>query len=112
MRLYKSWYVLERLGKADCLVQLNEKVKFATKLQLGNRLQACKYVRWKYKLKKDQTLKVTVSVYWSMICHTGSFLARISNDGRIVIPKVNMDLLQDRKIDLAGYVVNVPLEHF
>ena len=108
--------VLGRLGKAGegrgLLMPLYEKVKFATKLQRGNRLQVCKYVRWKYKLETDQTLQVSVSVCFSMINHTISFLARISKDGRIIIPKVQLDLLQDRKIDLAGYVVNVTLEPF
>jgi hypothetical protein len=47
-----------------------------------------------------------------MINHTGSFLARTNKDGRIIIPKVNMDQLQDSKIDLTGYVVNVTLEPF
>jgi hypothetical protein len=113
LRLHESWYVWERLEKeVDFLVPLYERVNFATKLQRGNRLQVSKYVRWKYKLESDQTLQVTISVNWSMICQTCSFLARISNDGRIVIPKVNVDLLQDRKIERAGYVVNVTLEPF
>jgi hypothetical protein len=93
-------------------VPLNERVNFATKLQRRNRLQVSKYIRWKYKLETDQTLKVTVSVNYGLINHTGSFLARTSKDGRIIVPKVNMDLLQDRKMDLTGYVVNVTLEPF
>lgn len=112
MRLYPSWYVLESLGKAKCLMPLYEKVNFVAKLQRENRLQVSKYVRWKYKLEPDQTLKVTVSVNWSMIDHSVFFLARMRKDGRIVIPKVNMDLLQDRKMDLTGYVVKVTLEPF
>jgi len=92
-------------------VPLYEKVKFAAKLQRGNRLQVSKYVRWKYKLEKNQTLQVTVS-YWSMINHTVFFLARISKDGRIVVPKFNMNQLQDVKLDRACVVVNVTLEPF
>jgi hypothetical protein len=92
-------------------VPLYEKVKFATRLQSGNRLQVSKYVRWKYKLETNQTLKVTVS-YWSMINHTIYFLARISKDGRIIIPKVNMNQLKDAIIDRACVVVNVTLEPF
>jgi hypothetical protein len=47
---------------------------------------------------------------YGVINHTGSFLARTSKDGRIIIPKINIDLPQDKKIDLAGYVVDVTLE--
>jgi hypothetical protein len=90
---------------------LIERVRFQTKLQRGNRFQVSKYVRWRFKLESDQTLQVTVSVVgvWSS---TQVFLARMSKDGRIVIPKVNMGLIQDRKIELAGYVLNVTLEPF
>jgi hypothetical protein len=113
LRLCTSWYVWERLEKeADYLVSLYEKVKFATRLQRGNRLQVSKYVRWKYKLETNQTLQVTVSVNWDFIYHTAFFLARISKDGRIVIPKVNMSVLQDGRIDLTGFVLNVTLEPF
>ena len=90
---------------------LIERVKFQTKLQRGNRFQVSKYVRWRYKLESDQTLQVTVCVIgvWGT---TQVFLARMSKDGRIVIPKVNMGLLQNREVELAGYVLNVTLEPF
>lgn len=90
---------------------LYERVSFAAKLQRGNRFQVSKYVRWKYKLEKDQTLKVIISVN-GVYCNTQVFLSRMSKDGRIIIPKVNMSLLQNRKSELAGYPLNVTLEHF
>jgi hypothetical protein len=93
-------------------VPLYEKVKFSTRLQRGNRLQVSKYVRWKYKLETNQTLQVTVSVNWDFINHTAFFLARMSKDGRIVVPKVGMIVLQDGRIDLTGYVLNVTVEPF
>jgi hypothetical protein len=93
-------------------VPLYEKVKFAAKLQSGNRFQVSQYVRWKYKLETNQTLQVTVSVNWDIINHTAFFLARMSKDGRIVVPKVNMSVLQDGRMDLAGFVLNVTLEPF
>jgi hypothetical protein len=111
VRLCASLCVWERLGEAHCLVPLCEKVKFPAKLQRGNRLQVCKYVLWKYKLETNQTLQVTVS-YLSMILHIVFFLARISKDEKIVIPKVNMNQLQDKIIDLADVVVNVTIEPF
>jgi len=68
-------------------------------------------VRWKYKLETNQTLKVTVNVIgvWNIV---QAFLARMSQDGRIVIPKTNMALMQNRGVELVGYVVNVTLEPF
>ena len=90
---------------------LYEKVRFTTKLQRGNRFQVSKYVRWKYKLETNQTLKVTLIVIgvWNTL---QVFLARMSQDGRIVIPKTNMTLMQNREVELAGYVLNVTLEPF
>jgi len=80
-------------------------------LQRGNRFQVSKYVRWKYKLETNQTLKVTLTVIgvWNTV---QVFLARMSRDGRIVIPKINMALMQNREVELAGYVLNVTLEPF
>ncbi len=90
---------------------LNKKVSFSTKLQRGNRFQVSKYVRWKYTLETNQTLKVTLIVIgvWNTL---QVFLARMSQDGRIVIPKTNMALMQNRGVELAGYVLNVTLEPF
>jgi hypothetical protein len=70
-----------------------------------------KYVRWKFKLETNQTLKVTVIVIgaWNTV---QVFLARMSQDGRIVIPKTNIALMQHRGVELAGYVLNVTLEPF
>ena len=90
---------------------LTERVDFRTRLQRGNRLQVSKYVRWRYKLEPDQYLKATVSVLGVWSC-SETFLTRITNDGRIVIPKLHMDLLEQRKLDLAGYVIDVTLEPF
>jgi hypothetical protein len=90
---------------------LTERVCFKTRLQRGNRFQVSKYVRWKYKLETDQTLKVIISVN-GVYCNPQVFLSRMSKDGRIVITKVNMSLLQNRKSELAGYVLNVTLEPF
>ena len=90
---------------------LYERVSFTTKLQRGNRFQVSKYVRWKYKLETNQTLKVTVNVIgvWNTV---QAFLARMSQDGRIVIPKTNIALMQNRGVELVCYVVNVTLEPF
>jgi len=90
---------------------LYERVKFSTKLQRGNRIQVSKYVRWRYKLETSQTLQVTVSAV-GVFCSSQVFLARMGKDGRITIPKLNLNLLQDRKADLTGYAMAVTLEPF
>jgi ribosomal protein L6P/L9E len=53
-------------------------------------------MRWRYKLETDYP----------------GFPARMSKDGRIVVPKLTMTLLQNRKVELAGYALNVTLEPF
>jgi len=60
-------------------------VKFHAKLQKGSRVQVPRMVRWRFKLESYQILEVTVNVVgvWSDF---QSFLARMSKDGRIVIP--------------------------
>ena len=97
-------------GLGGCvLVPLTERVNFKTRLQRGNRLQVSKYVRWRYKLEPDQYLKATVSVLGVWSC-SETFLTRTTKDERIVIPKLIMSLLQDRKPNLEGYIVDVTVE--
>jgi hypothetical protein len=103
---------LGKVGKRGFLqLPLYEKVSFTTKLQRGNRFQVSKYVRWKYKLETNQTLRITVTVIgvWSTL---QIFLARMNQDGRIVIPKTIMTLMQTRDVELAGYALKVTLEPF
>ena len=74
----------------------------------GNRVQVPKYVQWYYKLEPTQIIEVTVSVHG--VWHPPqSFLSRTSKDGRIVIPKLAIDLFKDGKPNLDNHVVEVRL---
>jgi bifunctional DNA-binding transcriptional regulator/antitoxin component of YhaV-PrlF toxin-antitoxin module len=89
---------------------LTEKVNFKTTLQKGNRVQIPKFIRWRFKLETDQILKVTVSVFgvWGV---SQSFLSRMGKDGRILLPKLQIELMQRRReINLTGHVIEVTLE--
>jgi hypothetical protein len=90
---------------------LTERVSFKAKLQQRNRFVVSKYVRWRFKLTADQCLQVTVNII-GLWRGPQIFLAKISKDGRIVIPKTNMDLLRNRNSNIAGYVVDVTLEPY
>jgi len=70
---------------------LTQKVNFKTKLQRGTRVQIPKLVRWQFKMDAKQILKVTVSVFgvWGT---PESYLSRMGKDGRILIPKLILDL--------------------
>ena len=88
---------------------LTEEVSFQAMLQRGNRLQVPRVVLWRFKLESDQVLKVTVSCpdAWPMGEH---FFARMSKDGRIVVPKLILAGFARFKPNLEGYAFQVILE--
>jgi len=90
---------------------LTERVRFKTKLQQRNRFVVSKYIRWRFKLTADQCLQVTVNIE-GMYRSPQTFLTKTNKDGRIQIPKTNMDLLRERNSNITGYVVDVALEPF
>jgi hypothetical protein len=88
---------------------LTEKVTFKTKLQKGNRVQVPKLIRWQFKLEPSQVLKINVKILntWT----SGQFFyAKMSKDGRVLIPKLTLTMLRDEKPSLGGYVIDVSLE--
>jgi len=87
---------------------LYESVKFHAKLQKGSRVQVPRMVRWRFKLESYQILEVTVNVVgvWSGF---QSFLARMSKDGRIVIPKQTLGLLGQNQFKIEGRILEVTL---
>jgi hypothetical protein len=89
---------------------LTERVSFKTRLERANRLQISKCIRLRYKLETNQYPKVTINFVGGGTPQT--FQTRIRKNGKITVPKLNLDLLQDRKLDLAGYVVDITLEPF
>jgi len=88
---------------------LTEAITFKTRLQKGNRVQVPKLIRWRFKMETEQVLKVGVSVVYLW---TGwqFFYAKMGRDGRIVVPKLALDLLRGENPNLAGYVMEVSLE--
>jgi hypothetical protein len=57
-----------------------------------------------------QALKATIKVLSFGL--PGSLLTRISEDGRIVIPKLTITLLKKDKANLEGYIMEVRLDPF
>ena len=91
---------------------LTERVSFKTRLQRYGRLLVDKHVRQRYKLDSTQCLSVRVSFpgIWDS---SESFLGKMTQDGRIDIPKLTMAILTKKnKQPLEGYVVEVILEPF
>jgi len=67
-------------------------------------------VRWQFKLEPSQVLKVEVRVV-GMVGTREDFLARMSRDGRITVPKLIAELLTDEdQENLVGYVFEITLE--
>ena len=87
---------------------LTEPVTFKTQLQIGNRVQVPKYVRWHYKLETNQILEVSIKFH-NNFHFAEIFLSRISKDGRIVIPKLTITLFKDGKPNIDGKVADVKL---
>ena len=80
---------------------LTQKVSFKTVLQRGNRVQVPKLVRWQFKMETNQVLKVGVN---AVNLWTGwqFFYAQMGKDGRILVPKLTLALMQAEKPNLAG----------
>ena len=90
---------------------LTQKVTFKTLLQRGNRVQVPKLIRWQFKMETDQVLKIGVGTQVLGIWREWeSFYSKMSKDGRILIPKLTLELLRSEKPDLTGYVIEVTLE--
>lgn len=88
---------------------LTEAITFKTRLQKGNRVQVPKLIRWRFKMETEQVLKVGVT---AVNLWTGwqFFYTKMGRDGRIVVPKLALDLLRGENPNLAGYVMEVSLE--
>ncbi len=86
---------------------LTEKIRFKTRLEKGSRLQVPKNERWHYKLETTQMLKVTTSAIgsWGL---PQTFLKNMNKDGRIVIPKTTMRLMETKPG--TSYILDVTLE--
>ncbi len=62
-------------------------------------------------METDQVLKIGVGTHVLGIWREWeSFYSKMSKDGRILIPKLTLELLRSEKPDLTGYVIEVTLE--
>ncbi len=88
---------------------LNQRVMFEAQLQRRNMVQVPKMIRWQFKMDPDQVLKVGVCV---PVKDTGThnFFAKMRADGRIVVPKLIVVILQGKSNDLLGYILEIILE--
>lgn len=95
---------------------LTETVTFTTSLQKGNRIQLPRLVRWQYKLEPNQVLKVAASPTFSWAPEI--FLAKMTRDGRLTIPKVAVQafrelamhtFLKDEEESVAGLTFEVTI---
>jgi len=99
---------LEAVGK----LPLTRRVSFKAVLQKGNRVQVPKLVRWQFKMDSQQVLRARVKAVGSFSGGEG-FYAKMSGGGRITLPKLTLNLLQNEGNDgksLVGYVLEVQLE--
>jgi hypothetical protein len=93
-------------------VPLTRAVEFKAVLQRGNRVQVPKLVRWEFKLESSQVLKVRVGPVGAH-GQKEQFFGRMNSDGRMTVPKLPLDLLQNRcngGKSLVNYVLEVQLE--
>jgi hypothetical protein len=74
-------------------------------------VQVPRLVRWKFKLETSEILKVRVSVLglWG---DSESFLATMTMDGRIVVPKMVIAILKRDKPSIESHVLDVTLEPY
>ncbi len=97
-------------GVSEDSLPLTEKVSFKTPLQRGNRVQVPNLIRWQFKMESEQILKVTVNALnvWGS---TQTYYARMGKDGRILIPKLQLELMHSRReTNLVGYAMEVTIE--
>jgi hypothetical protein len=90
---------------------LTQRVNFKTRLEKANRLQISKCIRLRYKFEAKQYLTVTVN-FLGVWGSPQTFQTRIRKDGKIAVPKLNLGLVNTRKIDLTSCIVDVTLEPF
>lgn len=89
---------------------LVRQVSFKAVLQRGNRVQVPKLVRWQFKMDASQVLEVSVKVAGSFVGRE-VFYARMNKDGRITIPRLTLEILDEgRKKSLEGSVLEVQVE--
>ena len=110
LKVTESQQKSQKVNKGDTsALPLTEKVAFKAMLQTGNRIQIPKIIRWQYKLEPNQTLKATVTIT-QLIKIQETFYTKITKDGRILIPKLILELIGKREIELTHHVLEISIE--
>jgi len=84
---------------------------FKTKLQRNNRLVVPKLLRWKYKIDAGELFRVSLKpVDAKVYGEKEEFFAKMSVDGRLTVPKINIQALESaEKVSLVGRAFEVTL---
>jgi bifunctional DNA-binding transcriptional regulator/antitoxin component of YhaV-PrlF toxin-antitoxin module len=89
---------------------LTESVTFKTKLQRHNRIVVPMLFRWRFKMERGELLKANVRVFDSENYEEETFLAKMTSDGRLTIPKLTMEILKKREgKNLTGTILEVTI---
>ena len=89
---------------------LTESITFKTKLQRHNRIVVPRHCRWRYKMEPGELLKVSVEPFNSESYQEEEFLAKMTSDGRLTVPKLTMEVLkQSEEKDLVGCIFEVTI---
>lgn len=90
------------------MTPLEEDVSFKAKVQSYNRIQIPVEVRWLHRLEPGELFRVRFRIGF----RSEKFYARMSQDGRLTIPKVIIGEFldaEDSPYALAGYTAKVTL---
>ena len=84
---------------------------FKTKLQRNNRLVVPKLLRWKYKIGAGELFRVSLKPVDAPVFGVKEeFFAKMSVDGRLTVPKLNIQALESaEKVSLVGRAFEVTL---
>jgi bifunctional DNA-binding transcriptional regulator/antitoxin component of YhaV-PrlF toxin-antitoxin module len=89
---------------------LTESVTFKTKLQRHNRIVVPRLFRWRFKMEPGELLKANLRVFGSENYEEETFLAKMTIDGRLTIPKLTIDVLKQREEKiLTGAILEITI---
>src|SRR5208283_67369 len=89
---------------------LTEHVTFKTKLERHHRIVVPRLFRWRYKIEPGELLKVNIEPFNSESYRQEDFLAKMTSDGRLTIPKLTMDILTQREEkNLTGCILEATI---
>jgi len=89
---------------------LTEPSTFKAKLENRNRILIPNLLRWRFKMEPDELLQAYVKVFDSENYEEEAFLAKMTCDGRLTIPKLTMEILKKREgKNLSGAIMEVTI---